>query len=129
MLWVIGLVTTRIWMRIVRLPSEALGIAIILFVTVGSYMVRSTVSDIGVAIFAGMIGYLMRRGGYSTPALVLGVILGPMMEINIRRALLLSGGSLSIFVTTPLSLLFLGGAIAIVVLGARRSVPVARTPH
>ena len=121
MLWVIGLVTTRIWMQIVRLPTEALALAIILFTVIGSYMVRTNLSDVLVAIIAGVTGYLMRRGGYSTPALVLGVILGPMMEVNIRRALMISGGSASIFITTPLSLAFLGAAIAILLFASSRA--------
>lgn len=125
MLWVIGLVTTRIWMQIVRLPTEALGLTIILFTVIGSYMVRSSLEDVLVAFIAGVVGYLMRRGGYSTPALVLGVILGPMMEVNIRRALMISGDNVTVFFTTPLSLVFLCAAGAVLLFASVRP----RTPR
>jgi putative tricarboxylic transport membrane protein len=128
MLWVIGLITTNVWMRIVRLPSEALAVAIILFTVIGSYMVRSNLSDVLVTFVSGLIGYLMRRGGYSAPALVLGVILGPLLEINARRALLLSGGDVSVFFTSPLSMVFLAAAVGVGLFGFSRARAASKAP-
>lgn len=121
-LFVIGLVATNLWVRMLNLPYEVLAIAIFLFVVVGSYVDRSSIFDVEFAIGAGVLGYFMNRFGFSIPALILGVILGPIVEGNARRALLLSGGHYGIFVSNPLNAALLVLSAGMIVLGLWQSV-------
>jgi putative tricarboxylic transport membrane protein len=72
-----------------------LAIAVILFVMAGSYVSRTNLFDPQLAVVAGVFGYLMKKSHFSAPALVVGFILGPIIETNIRRALLLSDGTVN----------------------------------
>ncbi|MPY90264.1 MAG: hypothetical protein GEU99_20360 [Luteitalea sp.] len=71
------------------------------------YALNRSVSDVWIAVLAGAAGFALRRHGFPMGPLVLGLILGPMAEANLRRALAISEGGLFIFFTRPLSLLFL----------------------
>ena len=94
-LWIVGLVATTMWVRILMVPPELLAIGVILFVVIGSYVARANLFDPQLAIAAGVIGYIMKKSHFSAPALVVGFILGPIIETNVRRALLLTGGTVA----------------------------------
>jgi putative tricarboxylic transport membrane protein len=74
-------------------PPELLALGVILFVVIGSYVARTNLFDPQLAIVAGIVGYVMKKSRFSAPALVVGFILGPIIETNVRRSLLLSGGT------------------------------------
>jgi putative tricarboxylic transport membrane protein len=93
-LWIVGLVATNLWVRLLMVPPELLAIGVILFVVIGSYIARTNLFDPQLAIVAGIVGYLMKKTHFSAPALVVGFILGPIIETNLRRSLLLSGGAI-----------------------------------
>jgi putative tricarboxylic transport membrane protein len=81
--------------RILLVPPELLAIGVILFVVIGSYVSRTNLFDPQLAVLAGIFGYVMKKSHFSAPALVVGFILGPIIESNIRRAMLLSGGAIT----------------------------------
>ena len=90
------------------------------------YTVNNSVFDVYVTAAFGIIGYLFFKLGCEPPPLLLGFVLGPMMEENFRRALLLSRGDFTTFVTRPLSLSLLIAAALLVVVVALPSVKKAR---
>jgi putative tricarboxylic transport membrane protein len=114
LLWVLGIVTTNIWARMIALPAPIIGVAIIILCAVGAYANRGTVFDVGVLMVFGFVGLGLRRFGYSAPTLVLGAILGPIIERNLRLSLILSNNNPVTFVTHPISLCLLVGAVAII---------------
>jgi len=104
---VIGLLGARPLARALRLPNAWLWAAIVLFGTVGSYALNNAVIDVWVMFVAGVIGFLFRKAQIPLGPLVLGMILGPMMESNLRRALILSRGDWFGTLTRPIVLFFL----------------------
>ncbi|WP_422733803.1 tripartite tricarboxylate transporter permease [Micromonospora sp. WMMD558] len=101
-----------VFVQMLRLRAGILGPIAVLVTMAGVYSVNNSIFDIGVAVAFGVLGYLMRKTGFEAGPLVLAFVLGPIMERSFRQSLLLSDGSLTIFVSRPLS-----GAIVAVVLG------------
>ena len=111
-----------LWTRILAIPYSVLRAVIFAFIIIGSYAVSSSVIDIYVMVFFGLVGFVFRQVGLPLAPLVLTLILGPFLEGALRESLQLSRGSFSIFVDRPLSLVFLVLASVILlgsVLGAR----------
>ncbi|MFB3885120.1 MAG: tripartite tricarboxylate transporter permease [Thermodesulfobacteriota bacterium] len=94
------------WVKMLSIPYGILFPLIILFCIVGSYSVNGSYLDIVVLMVFGGIGYLTRKLKFEAAPLILGFILGPMIEVAFRQSLLISNGSFSIFVSRPLSLGF-----------------------
>jgi putative tricarboxylic transport membrane protein len=113
LLWVLGMVTTNAWARMISLPAPVIGVAIIVLCAVGAYANRGTIFDVGVLVVFGFVGLAARRFGYSAATLVLGAILGPIIERNLRLSLILSSGNPITFVDHPISLALLLGAVGI----------------
>jgi putative tricarboxylic transport membrane protein len=101
---VFGLVGARYWARLIDFPGKYLWPAIFVLSIVGAFALRGNVLDVWVALGAGALGYVMRVEDYPLAPMVLGLILGPIAEVNLRRSLQLSGGSLEIFYSEPLTL-------------------------
>ncbi|HVZ47077.1 MAG TPA: tripartite tricarboxylate transporter permease [Ramlibacter sp.] len=93
----------RYWLSVFKIPYNVLFPAILFFCCIGTYSVNNNLDDIFITALFGLMGYLMMRLELDPAPLMLGFILGPMLEENFRRALLLSRGSFSIFVTRPIS--------------------------
>ena len=74
---------------------------------VGTYAINSSFFDLETMFIFGIIGYFMRKWGFPIPPLIIAFILGPMAEINLRQALIISDGSMRIFLVSPISLAFL----------------------
>jgi putative tricarboxylic transport membrane protein len=102
-----GLVAARPMARILRVKDELLWGVVMTVCLVGSYALNQSVADVWTAVIAGIFGFALRRMDFPMGPLVLALILGPMAESNLRRALTLSQGDPSILVTRPISLLFL----------------------
>ena len=96
-----------LWVRVLTIPYHILYPTIIMFVCIGVYTVNNTAFDVMTVIVFGALGYGMRTLGFPAAPLLLGYVLGPLMEENFRRAMLISRGSFETFVTRPLSLSFL----------------------
>jgi putative tricarboxylic transport membrane protein len=103
MLLVLNLPLVGMWAQLLRLPYNVLFPLIILFSIVGVYCSGNNVFDVYVMIAFGILGYVMRKTGYEPAPLVLAFVLGPMLENNLRKALILSQGELTTFLTRPIS--------------------------
>jgi putative tricarboxylic transport membrane protein len=103
MLLVLNLPLVGMWAQLLRLPYNVLFPLIVLFGIIGVYCSSNNVFDVYVMIAFGILGYLMRKTGYEPAPLVLAFVLGPMLENNLRKALILSQGELTTFLTRPIS--------------------------
>lgn len=110
-----GLLGAGVLARLLRIRDEYLWGTVLAISLVGSYALNQSVADVWIAVGAGIIGFALRRHDFPMGPLVLALILGPLAESNLRRALALSQGSLDIFVTRPIALGFL--TLALVTLG------------
>lgn len=92
--------------RVREVPNSILIPVIMLFCVAGSYAFNNTMFDVKVMLLFGLLGYVMKKYGFSTPTMLIAFILGQLFERKVRQALSMSGGSLSIFFTRPISLAF-----------------------
>lgn len=104
MFLVLGLAGAKHFTRITLLPNDALLTGVVIFALVGSFAVRNLPLDVSVAIFAGLLGYVMMKTGYSIVAFVLAYVLAPISEQNFLSALRVSGGDAGVFFSTPLAI-------------------------
>ncbi len=115
---ILNLPMIGVWVQLLRVPYRWLFPAILVFCCIGVYSINNNVWDIWIAVFFGFAGYVFGKLGCETAPLVLGFILGPMMEENLRRALLLSRGDPAVFVSSPISCGLLIAALLMVLLVA-----------
>ena len=99
------------FVAILRLPYTIIMGFIVIFASVGAYSVNNNIFDVWMMLGFGVLGYVMKKLEYPIVPLVLALVLGRLAENSLRQALTLSGGSLSIFFTRPISLLFIVAAI------------------
>ncbi|WP_353952048.1 tripartite tricarboxylate transporter permease [Knoellia sp. S7-12] len=92
-----------LWVRMLSVPYEVLFPAIIAFATLGCYSLELNAWDVFIIAGAGVIGYALLRWGCEPAPLLLGFVLGPLLEENLRRALIISRGDASVFFTRPIS--------------------------
>ena len=97
-----------IWVRLLTVPYHILYPSIIMFICIGVYTINNSVFDIMLVIFFGALGYAMRVLDFPAAPLLLGFVLGPMMEEHFRRAMLISNGDFTTFINRPISASFLG---------------------
>ncbi len=116
MLIILNLPLIGMWIKLLTVPYRFLFPAIVLFCAIGVYSTNNNTFDIWLVAIFGVIGYWFIKIGAEPAPLLLGFILGPMMEENLRRALLLSRGDWSVFVTRPLSAFLLAAAAVLVVI-------------
>jgi len=102
-LLVLNLPLVGLWVRIAAIPFPILGPIILLCSVMGAYSVRYLLFDVWMAVFFGIFGYALRKTGFPLAPIVLASVLGPTLEISLKQSLILSGGSLAIFVTRPLT--------------------------
>jgi putative tricarboxylic transport membrane protein len=119
LLLVLNLPLVGMWARLLTIPYRLLYPAILLICCIGVYSINKSTLDVLLASLFGLVGFLLYRLRCEPAPLLLGFILGPMIEENMRRALLISKGDFSVFVTRPISLSFLiMTSVLIVVLAA-----------
>ena len=116
MLIILNLPLIGIWIKLLSVPYRWLFPSIVLFCAIGVYSTNNSTFDIWMVALFGVIGYLFIKLGTEPAPLLLGFILGPMMEEYLRRALLLSRGDWSVFVTRPLSAGLLAAAVLLLVI-------------
>jgi putative tricarboxylic transport membrane protein len=116
MLVVLNLPLIGIWIKLLTVPYRMLYPAILLFCAIGVYTVNNTSFDVMQTAFFGFLGVLFAKLECEPAPLLLGFVLGPMMEENLRRALLLSRGDPTVFATRPISAGLLVAAILLVLL-------------
>ena len=118
MLVILNLPLIGIWIKLLTVPYRYLYPAILVFCCIGVYTVNNSVFDVFMTAGFGVLGYVFIKLGCEGAPLLLGFVLGPMMEENFRRSLLLSRGDFSVFFTRPISLGLLLAAAALVVIVA-----------
>jgi putative tricarboxylic transport membrane protein len=109
-----------LFVRALRVPYGILMPLIITFCITGAYSLKNSVWDVGQMLAFGVVGYAMKKLGYSPAALVLALVLGPMAERALRQSLIISDAGVGIFFTRPISAVLMALAILAV------AVPVAR---
>ena len=118
MLVILNLPLIGIWVQLLKVPYRLLYPAILVFCCIGVYSINNNSFDVTMTAVFGVIGYLFFKLRCEPAPLILGFILGPMMEENLRRAMLLSRGDATVFLTRPLSLGLLVLAAALIVIVA-----------
>jgi putative tricarboxylic transport membrane protein len=121
MLLLLNLPLAPLWARLLRIPPPLLYGGILVFATIGTYSLNNSVFDVGLMYVIGLIGFVMRRVDIPMAPAIIGMILGPMAEQQFRRALAISQGDPSVFLTRPISAFLLSLAVLAVV-----AVPLAR---
>ena len=116
MLVVLNLPMIGMWIKLLTVPYRLLYPAILLFCSIGVFTINNTNFDVMQTAAFGLVGVLFVKLEFEPAPLLLGFVLGPMMEENLRRALLLSRGDPSVFVTRPISLAMLLVAVALLLL-------------
>ena len=112
MLVIINLPMVGVWVRLLRVPYRMLFPAIIIFCAIGVYSINNSAFDAVMTALYGVVGYWLVKHDFEPAPMLLGFVLGPLMEENLRRAMLIARGDPSTFVTRPIS----GGLIALAVL-------------
>jgi putative tricarboxylic transport membrane protein len=103
LLLILNLPLVRLWVQLLKVPRPYLFAGIVTFALLGSYALNTSTFDVQVAIAIGIVGFLFRRYGMPITPLILGLILGPNLELQFRRALQISAGDYGTLIATPLS--------------------------
>src|SRR5574341_175675 len=111
MLLVLNLPLIGLWIKVLGVRYHFLFQLIILFSMIGAYTVSGNLGDMIIAIIFGMIGYWMKKFAYEPAPLVLGLVIGSLLETAIRRSMIMSRGSLAIFFSRPIATVFIGLAL------------------
>lgn len=115
-LLVLNLPLVGMWVQLLRVPYHWLYPAILCFCAIGVYSINNSIFDVWMTVGFGIVGYIFYKLDCECAPLILGFILGPLMEENMRRALLLSRGDLTTFVTSPISLVLLLMALGLLLM-------------
>ena len=119
---VLGLLGTRVFMHVIKIPNEFLLPCVMLLCFVGSFASGNKIFDVRTAVAMGVVGFLFSLGDIPAAPALLGIILGSTIETNFRRAMVISRGSYSIFAAKPISLAFLTISILSILFVALRDV-------
>ncbi|MHA6692511.1 tripartite tricarboxylate transporter permease [Devosia sp. A449] len=116
LLLVLNLPLVGLWIKLLSIPYRFLGPAIIMFCLVGAYSISYNTMDVFICAIFGILGFVLKKAGCELTPLILGFILGPLLEENYRLSLLISMGDYSTFFTSPRSLTFLILSTAFIVM-------------
>src|ERR1700704_1346518 len=118
MLIIINLPLVGVWVTLLRVPYRLLFPSIIVFCCIGIYSINNSPTDVVIAAIFGVIGYWLVKHDFEPAPLLLGFVLGPLMEENLRRAMLIARGDVTVFFTRPISGTLLTVAIILLVVAA-----------
>jgi putative tricarboxylic transport membrane protein len=127
LLLVLNLPLIGVWVRLLALPYRWLYLAILLFSCIGVYSISNSTLDVLLAAAFGVLGWVFIKLRCPTVPLLLGYILGPLLEENLRRTMLVAGGDPSVFLTRPISLTILCVALALLALSFAPAIASGRT--
>ena len=116
MLLVLNLPLVGLWVKLLKIPKPYLYAGILIFATVGVYGMRQSAFDLFLLYGIGVLGVVMRRFDFPTAPVVIGMILGPLAEAQLRNAMSIGEGSALVFVQRPVSLILIGVVVAVLVL-------------
>jgi putative tricarboxylic transport membrane protein len=115
-LLILNLPLVGLWVKLLSIPRPLLYAGILIFATLGAYGLRNSWFDLALLYIIGLVGFLMRRYDIPVAPVIVGMILGPLAEQQFRRALAISQGDFSIFITSPISAtVLLIAALAVIV--------------
>ena len=115
MLLILNLPLIGIWVRILRVPYSILFPLILLFCLVGAFTLNNSMTEVGIMILFGVIGYFFKKWQYEAAPLILGLVLGPMMELSFRQSLTMGDGNLLFFFQRPISATIMVCALVLLV--------------
>ena len=124
LLLVLNLPLAAVWVRLLKIPRPYLYAGIVVFASLGTYAVNGTVVDLAFLLVIGLLGLLLRRFGVPVAPAVIGLILGPLAEQQLRRALAISQGDVTTLVSSPIAVVLL--SIAALIVAAPLAVRLAR---
>jgi len=104
---ILGLAGTKFWPLVLRVPRTILAPIIVVCCFLGAYTLANNVNDALTALGFGLLGYFMRKYGFPAPPMILGLILGPIAEENLNRAMLVSNNNWAVLLKSPISALFI----------------------
>ena len=116
MLLILNLPLIGLWVKLLKLPKAPLYAGILIFATVGVYGMRQSAFDLVLLYVIGLLGVVMRRFDFPTAPVVVGMILGPLAEAQLRNAMSIGEGKWTVFVERPMSLALLVAVVAVLVL-------------
>jgi putative tricarboxylic transport membrane protein len=119
---VLNLPLIGLWVKMLKVPYRLLFPAIMAFSAIGIYSVNNSAFELYLTAIFGVVGFVWMKLGCSPAPMLLGFVLGPMMEENLRRALLMSRGDATVFFTRPISLGFIIATILILIVMAAPAV-------
>ncbi|MFM2120191.1 MAG: hypothetical protein RL722_1659, partial [Pseudomonadota bacterium] len=115
MLLVLNLPMVKIWVKLLDVPKPQLYAGILIFATVGVYGMRQSAFDLVLLYAIGLLGLVMRRYDFPTAPVIVGMILGPLAEAQLRNAMSIGEGHWSVFVQRPMSLALLLVILAVLI--------------
>jgi putative tricarboxylic transport membrane protein len=122
-----------LWVRLLSVPYRFLYPAALFFVCIGVFAARNEMFDVGATLLFGAVGYVLLQLGFEPAPILLGFVLGPRLEENFRRSVLLSRGSLATFVDRPISAVFVAMSVVLVLAqvyaALRRAKPPIKVPE
>jgi putative tricarboxylic transport membrane protein len=121
MLLILNLPMVGLWVKLLKIPKPQLYAGILIFATVGAYGMRQSAFDLVLLYAIGLVGVLMRRYDFPTAPVVVGMILGPLAEAQLRNAVSIGEGSAMVFLQRPMSI-----AMIVLILGVLTLPPLAR---
>jgi putative tricarboxylic transport membrane protein len=116
MLLVLNLPLVGLWVQLLKIPRAPLYAGILIFATIGVYGMRQSAFDLWLMMGVGLLGVLMRRFDFPTAPVIVGMILGPLAEAQMRNAVAIGEGSFRVFVERPVSAALLAVVVAVLVL-------------
>ena len=126
MLIVINLPLVGVWVRLLRVPYRHLFPMIVIFCCIGIYSVNNAPFDVSMTALFGIIGYWLVKHDFEPAPMILGFVLGPLMEENLRRAMLIARGDATVFLTRPISATLLALSLFLLVLAVLPSLRAKR---
>src|SRR5918994_3841037 len=113
---VINLPLVGVWVRLLRVPYRHLFPMIVIFCCIGIYSVNNAPFDVMMTAIFGLVGYWLVKHDFEPAPMILGFVLGPLMEENLRRAMLIARGDATVFLTRPISAVLLSIAILLLII-------------
>lgn len=113
-----GALSSHLWTRVLRIPEPVLLSSVLVLVCVGVYSVNSSFLDLFITFVAGVVGFLLRAKGFPIAPIVIGFVLGPMIEENLRMGLIVYDNDVYAYFTQPITLLFIMLSLLVLALPA-----------
>ena len=98
------------WVRMLKVPYRYLAVVVVVVCVIGAYSVNNSTWDVGMMVFFGVVGYLLRKFAFPASPFILAMILGPMLEKTLQQSLIASGGDFFTFINRPISASLLAAA-------------------